>query len=92
MEKDGIEIEIEKSESEIREERADNVRGYFEAKKSGTSFTPSEVKPTKRVSLGRETSRSFDRVEEYIRDNDTYSDAVKSNLDHIKTFMDLFLR
>lgn len=89
---DGIEIEVERSEEEIRADKAYNVKEYFDSKKSGTNFTPIEVKTTKRVPLRREVGRSFDRVEHYIKDNDAYSEEVKSKLDHIKMFMDLFLR
>lgn len=89
---DGIEIEVERSEEEIRADKAYNVKEYFESRKSGTDFTPIEVKTTKRVPLIRETRRSFDRVESFIKDRDAYSDEVKSNLDHIKMFMDLFMR
>jgi hypothetical protein len=89
---DGIEIEVERSEEEIRADKAYNVKEYFESKKSGTDFTPIEVKTTKRVPLVRETRRSFDRVESFIKDRDAYSDEVKSKLDHVKMFMDLFMR
>ena len=89
---DGIEIEVERSEEEIRADKAYNVKEYFESRKSGTDFTPIEVKTTKRDSLVRETRRSFDRVEHYIKDQDLYSEDVKDKLDHIKMFMDLFLR
>lgn len=89
---DGIEIEVERSEEEIRADKAYNVKEYFVSRKSGTDFTPIEVKTTKRVPLIRETRRSFERVESFIKDRDAYSDEVKSNLDHIKMFMDLFMR
>ena len=89
---DGIEIEVERSEEEIRADKAYNVKEYFDSKKSGTNFTPIEVKTTKRVPLIRETRHSFDRVEHYIKDQDLYSEEVKGKLDHIKMFMDLFLR
>ena len=88
MEKDGIEVEVDKTESEIREERADNVREYFKAKKSGKSFTPTEVKTTKSVSEVRGFGRSFDRIESFIREKDAYSEEVRGQLDHIKRFMD----
>lgn len=89
---DGIEIEVERSEEEIRADKAYNVKEYFESKKSGTNFTPIEVKTTKKVPLIRETRHTFDRVEHFVKDKGIYSDEVKSNLEHIKTFMDLFLR
>ena len=89
---DGIEIEVECSEEEIRADKAYNVKEYFESKKSGTDVTPIEVKTTKRVPLKRETRRSFDRVESFIKDKAAYGDEVKSNLEHIKMFMDLFQR
>lgn len=89
---DGIEIEVERSEEEIRADKAYNVKEYFESKKTGTDFTPIEVKTTKRVPLVRETRRSFDRVESFIKDKDLYSEDVKEKLDHVKTFMDLFMR
>lgn len=89
---DGIEIEVERSEEEIRAYKAYNVKEYFESRKSGTDFTPIEVKTTKRVPLIRETRRSFDRVESFIKDRDAYSEDVKEKLDHVKMFMDLFMR
>ena len=89
---DGIEIEVERSEEEIRADKAYNVKEYFESKKSGTDFTPIEVKTTKKVPLIRETRRSFDRVEHYIKDKDLYSEDVREKLDHVKMLMDLFLR
>lgn len=89
---DGIEIEVERSEEEIRADKAYNVKEYFESKKTGTDFTPIEVKTTKRVPLVRETRRSFDRIEHYIKDKDLYSEDVKEKLDHVKMFMDLFMR
>lgn len=89
---DGIEIEVERSDEEIRADKAYNVKEYFESRKSGTDFTPIEVKTTKRVPLRREVGRSFDRIETFIKDNDAYSEDVKGKLDHIKMFMDLFLR
>ena len=89
---DGIEIEVERSEEEIRADKAYNVKEYFESKKSGTDFTPIEVKTTKKVPLVRETRRSFDRVEHYIKDKDLYSEDVREKLDHVRMFMDLFLR
>ena len=90
---DALDIEVERSEEEIRADKVYNVKEYFESKKSGTNFTPIDVKTTKRVSVGRELRNSYDRVEHYIKDeNNLYSDEVKSSLDRIKTFMDLFLR
>lgn len=89
---DGIEIEVERSEEEIRADKAYNVKEYFESKKSGTDFTPIEVKTTKRVPLVRETRHSFDRVEEFIKDKDAYSEDVKEKLDYFKSFMDIFMR
>lgn len=89
---DGIEIEVERSEEEIRADKAYNVKEYFESKKSGTDFTPIEVKTTKRVPLVRETRHYFDRIEHYIKDKDLYSEDVKEKLDHVKMFMDLFMR
>lgn len=89
---DGIEIEVERSEEEIRADKAYNVKEYFESKKSGTDFTPIEVKTTKKVPLVRETRRSFDRVEHYIKDKDLYSEDVSEKFEHVKMLMDLFLR
>jgi hypothetical protein len=89
---DGIEIEVERSEEEIRADKAYNVKEYFDSKKNGTNFTPIEVKTTKKVPLIRETRHSFDRIETFVKDKGAYSEEVKSNLDHIKMFMDLFMR
>jgi len=89
---DGIEIEVERSEEDIRADKAYNVKEYFESKKSGTDFTPIEVKTTKKVPLIHETRHSFDRVEHYIKDKDLHSDDVSEKLDHVKMFMDLFMR
>lgn len=90
---DGLEVEVERSEEKIREVRAANVREYFDAKKNGIDFVPrTEILTRKSVSVGDELRRSFDRVESFIKDKDAYSDEVKGNLDHIKRFMDLFMR
>lgn len=89
---DGIEIEVDRSEEEIRADKAYNVKEYFESKKSGTDFTPIEVKTTKKVPLIRETRRSFDRVEHYIKDKDLYSEDVMEKFDHVKMLMDIFMR
>lgn len=89
---DGIDIEVDRSEEEIRADKAYNVKEYFESKKSGTDFTPIEVKTTKLVPLIRETRRSFDRVESFIKDKDLYSEEVREKLNHFKMFMDLFMR
>jgi hypothetical protein len=89
---DGIEIEVERSEEEIRADKAYNVKEYFESKKSGTDFTPIEVKTTKRVPLIHETRHSFDRVESFIKDKDLYSDDVKEKLDYFKSFIYIFMR
>ena len=92
MEPDGIEIEVERSEEEIRADKAYNVKEYFESKKSGTDFTPIEVKTTKKVPLVRETRRSFDRVESFIKEKDIYSEDVREKFDHVKMLMDIFMR
>lgn len=92
MEPDGIEIEVERSEEEIRADKAYNVKEYFESKKSGTDFTPIEVKTTKKVPLVRETRRSFDRVESFIKEKDLYSEDVSEKFEHVKTLMDIFMR
>ena len=89
---DGIEIEVERSEEEIRADKAYNVKEYFESKKSGTDFTPIEVKTTKKVPLVRETRRSFDRVESFIKEKDLYSEDVSEKFEHVKTLMDIFMR
>lgn len=89
---DGIEIEVERSEEEIRADKAYNVKEYFESKKSGTDFTPIEVKTTKKVPLVRETRRSFDRVESFIKEKDIYSEDVREKFDHVKMLMDIFMR
>lgn len=89
---DGIEIEVERSEEEIRADKTYNVKEYFESKKSGTDFTPIEVKTTKKVPLVRETRRSFDRVESFIKEKDIYSEDVREKFDHVKMLMDIFMR
>jgi len=89
---DGIEIEVERSEEEIRADKAYNVKEYFESKKSGTDFTPIEVKTTKRVPLVRETRRSFDRVERYIKYKDLHIEDVSEKFEHVKMLMDIFMR
>ena len=89
---DGIEIEVDRSEEEIRADKAYNVKEYFESKKSGTDFTPIEVKTTKKVPLVRETRRSFDRVESFIKDKDLYSEDVNEKFEHVKMLMDIFMR
>ena len=89
---DGIEIEVERSEEEIRADKSYNVKEYFESKKSGTDFTPIEVKTTKKVPLVRETRRSFDRVESFIKEKDIYSEDVNEKFEHVKMLMDIFMR
>lgn len=89
---DGIEIEVERSEEEIRADKAYNVKEYFESKKSGTDFTPIEVKTTKKVPLVRETRHSFDRVESFIKEKDIYSEDVSEKFEHVKMLMDIFMR
>ena len=91
MEGDELEVEIDRSEEEIREVRAANVREYFDAKRKGMDFVPrSENRRGKSVSVSEGLVCSFDRIEHYIKGEDAYSEEVKSHLDHIKTFMDLF--
>lgn len=90
---DGIEIEVERSEEEIRADKAQNVKGYFESKKSGTDFTPIEVKTTKRVSsLRLDLGSSFYSAESFIKERDAYRDEMNGILDHIDRFMDLFMK
>ena len=92
MEADGIEIEVERSEEEIRSDKLYNVKEYFDSKKSGTDFTPIDVKTTKRVPLRREIPRSFDKVEQFIKDKDAYSQDTSEAMGRIETLMKLFLR
>ena len=87
---DGIEIEVDRSEEEIRADRAENVKGYFDAKMKGEEFTPKEVATTRKVPINRELGRSYDRVEHYIKEKDCYTEDVSNALKHFDMFMKLF--
>lgn len=87
---DGIEIEVDRSEEDIRADRAENVKNYFDAKKNGEEFTPKEVATTRRVPISREIERSYDRVEHYIKEKDCYTEDVSNTLKRFDMFMKLF--
>ena len=49
LEPDVVTIEVEKTDQEIREERAALSREYYEARKAGRVFIPREIRPTKTI-------------------------------------------
>lgn len=81
-----MEIEVPRSEEEIRAERAQNVNGYFEAKRAGEDFTPDPVKTTKRLT-GR---KYFDDGMKYLKE-EFKGDEVKRILDELDLFKNLFI-
>ena len=83
---DGMEIEVPRSEEEIRAERAQNVKGYFEAKRAGEDFTPDPVKTTKRLT-GR---KYFDDGMKYLKE-EFKGDEAKRILDELEVFKNLFI-
>lgn len=80
-----MEIEVPRSEEEIRAERAQNVKGYFEAKRAGEDFSPDPVKTTKRLT-GR---KYFDDGMKYLKE-EFKCDEAKRILDEIELFKNLF--
>lgn len=81
-----MEIEVPRSEEEIRAERAQNVKGYFEAKRAGEDFTPDPVKTTKRLT-GR---KYFDDGMKYLKEEFNGTEA-KRILDELEVFKNLFI-
>lgn len=49
LDRDVVVVEVEKTDQEIREERATLSHEYFEAKKAGRDFQPREISPTKQI-------------------------------------------
>lgn len=49
LDRDVVVVEVEKTDQEIREERAALSHEYFEAKKAGRDFQPREISPTKQI-------------------------------------------
>lgn len=83
---DGMEIEVPRSEEEIRAERAQNVKGYFEAKRAGEDFTPDPVKTTKRL-----TGRKYlDDGMKYLKE-EFKGDEAKAILEKMELFKNLFI-
>ena len=80
-----MDIEVPRSEEEIRAERAQNVKGYFEAKRAGEDFTPPPVETTKRLT-GR---KYFDDGMKYLKE-EFKGDEAKRILDEIELFKNLF--
>ena len=81
-----MEIEVPRTEEEIRAERAQNVKGYFEAKRAGEDFTPDPVKTTKRLT-GR---KYFDDGMKYMRE-ELKGEEAKAVLEKIELFKNLFI-
>lgn len=49
LDRDVVVVEVEKTDQEIREERAALSHEYFEAKRAGRDFQPREISPTKQI-------------------------------------------
>lgn len=49
LDRDVVVVEVEKTDQEIREERAALSHEYFEAKKADRDFQPREISPTKQI-------------------------------------------
>lgn len=81
-----MEIEVLRSEEEIRAERAQNVKGYFEAKRAGEDFTPPPVETTKRLT-GR---KYFDDGMKYLKE-EFKGDEAKRILEKMELFKNLFI-
>lgn len=81
-----MEIEVPRTEEEIRAERAQNVKDYFEAKRAGEDFSPVPVKTTKRLT-GR---KYFDDGMKYLKE-EFKGDEAKRILDEIELFKNLFI-
>ena len=84
---DGMEIEVPRSEEEIRAERAQNVKGYFEAKRAGEDFSPDPVKTTKRLTGLKYFDDGIKCMKEELND---YGDEVKAVLEKVELFKNLF--
>lgn len=83
-----MEIEVPRPEEEIRAERAQNVKEYFEAKRAGEDFTPAPVETSKRVT-GR---KYFDDGMKYMREEiKDYGEEAKAILDKMELFKNLFI-
>ena len=81
-----MEIEVPRSEEEIRAERAQNVKSYFEAKRAGEDFSPDPVRTTKRLT-GR---KYFDDGMKYLKE-EFKGDEAKRILDELDLFKNLFM-
>ena len=84
---DGIQIEVPRPEEEIRAERAQNVKGYFEAKRAGEDFSPDPVKTTKRLTGLKYFDDGIKCMKEELND---YGDEVKAVLEKVELFKNLF--
>lgn len=82
---DGMGIEVPQYEEQIRAERAQNVRDYFESKRAGEDFTP--VKTSKRVRGREHLDDGMKYVREELKD---YGDEVKAVIDKMELFKSLF--
>ena len=85
---DGMEIEVPRSEEEIRAERAQNVKGYFEAKRAGEDFNPDPVKTSKRLTGLKYFDDGVKCMKEELND---YGDEVKAVLEKVELFKNLFI-
>lgn len=83
-----MEIEVPRSEEEIKAERAQNVKGYFEAKRAGEDFTPDPVKTTKRLTGRKYFDDGVKCMKEELND---YGDEVKAVLEKVELFKNLFI-
>ena len=85
---DGIQIEVPRPEEEIRAERAQNVKGYFEAKRAGEDFNPDPVKTSKRLTGLKYFDDGVKCLKEELND---YGDEVKAVLEKVELFKNLFM-
>lgn len=85
---DGMEIEVPRPEEEIRAERAQNVKGYFEAKRAGEDFTPPPVETTKRLTGRKYFDDGMKYLKEEIKD---YGEEAKAVLEKMELFKNLFI-
>lgn len=85
---DGMEIEVPRSEDEIRAERAQNVREYFEAKRAGEDFTPPPVETSKRLTGRKYFDDGMKYLKEITRDD---IDEAKAVIEKMELFKNLFM-
>ena len=83
-----MEIEVPRPEEEIRAERAQNVKDYFEAKRAGEDFTPAPVKTSKLITGRKYFDDGIKTMREEFKD---YGEEAKAVFDHLELFQKLFV-